>query len=107
LASGPALERRFGAPETWPGNQAVVDLASHYLAQGLAILVYTVAPERIVIGGGVAALPGLHDRIRVDLARLLSGYPGDPDLDLLVAKPGLGDLSGLAGGLVLAQTGGR
>lgn len=104
LASGPALERRFGPPVTWPGNQEVVDLCSHYLAQGLAVLVYTVAPERIVIGGGVARLPGLHDRVRIDLAGRLAGYPGEPDLDLLVSKPGLGDLSGLAGGLVLAES---
>ena len=35
MASGPALEARFGRSETWAGNQAVVDHAAHYLAQGL------------------------------------------------------------------------
>lgn len=102
MASGPALEARFGRPETWAGRDGVSELAAHYLAQGLRDLVYIAAPERIVIGGGVAKLPGFHDRCRLELDRVLAGYPVLPDLDLLVAQPGLGDLSGLAGGLVLA-----
>lgn len=107
LASGPAIERRFGSPEAWPGNDAVVNLAAFYLAQGMLGLRYTVAPERIVVGGGVSALPGLHDRIRVELMTLMGGYPDQSDFDLLISKPGLGELSGLAGGLVLAEMGGR
>lgn len=103
MASGPALEARFGRPETWPGNDQVVDLAVHYLAQGLLSLVYTMAPERIVVGGGVSGLPGLHDRLRDRLGTLMAGYPQTPDLKLLVSKPGLGELSGLAGGLILAD----
>jgi fructokinase len=105
MASGPALQARFGRPETWAGNQAVVDLAVHYLAQGMVDLVYTVAPERIVVGGGVSKLPGLHDRLRERVGTLLGGYPETPDLDLLISKPGLGDRSGLAGALLLAERG--
>jgi fructokinase len=105
MASGPALQARFGHPETWAGNQAVVDLAVHYLAQGMVDLVYTVAPERIVVGGGVSKLPGLHDRLRERVGTLLGGYPETPDLDLLISKPGLGDRSGLAGALLLAERG--
>jgi fructokinase len=101
LASGPALEHRFGRPETWAGNDAVLDLATHYLAQGLSDLVYIAAPERIIIGGGVAILPGFHDRVREHLESMLSDYPHEPDLGLLISKPGLAR-SGLAGGLVLA-----
>ena len=107
LASGPALEGRFGSPATWPGNDLVVDLAAFYLAQGMLGLRYTVVPERIVVGGGVASLPGLHERIRIELMTLMGGYPDQPDFDLLVSKAGLGDLSGLAGGLVLAEQTGR
>lgn len=103
MAAGPALEARFGRPEIWPGNERVLELAAHYLAQGLLNLVYTVGPERIVVGGGVASLPGLHDRLRDQLGTLMAGYPQMPDLDLLVSKPGLGELSGLAGGLILAD----
>ena len=105
MAAGPALESRFGRPETWAGNDQVVRVAVHYLAQGLLNLVYTVAPERIIVGGGVSGLPGLHDRLRDRLNVLMAGYPQTPDLDLLVSKPGLGDRSGLAGALLLAASG--
>lgn len=103
MTAGPALEARFGRPEIWAGNDAVLDLATGYVAQGVRNLVYTVAPERIIIGGGVSKLPGFHDRLRQKTATLLGGYPHEPDLGLLVSGPGLGDLSGLAGGLVLAE----
>jgi fructokinase len=102
MAAGPALEERFGSPESWVGNDQVIDLVAHYLAQGLLALLYIAAPVRIIVGGGVSTLPGLHQRARHRLAELIAGYPEEPDLDLLVSRPGLGDLSGLLGGLVLA-----
>lgn len=105
MAAGPALEARFGRPGTWAGNDQVVGTAAGYLAQGLLNLVYTTAPERIVVGGGVSRLPGLHERLRDRLGPMLAGYPRMPDLDLLVSPPGLGDRSALAGGLILAARG--
>lgn len=102
MTSGPALEARFGPPETWAGNDSVLDMAARYLAQGLLNLVYTVGPERIIVGGGVSALPGFHERLRTRLGERMAGYPEQPDLDLLVSQPGLGGLSGLAGALILA-----
>lgn len=103
MASGPALEARFGPPHTWAGNDSIVGLAGHYVSQGLRSLVYTVAPERIVVGGGVSSLPGFHERLRMILGTDLAGYPISEDLGLLVCPPGLGDRSGLTGGLILAE----
>lgn len=105
MAAGPALEARFGPPDTWAGRAGVVEIATGYVAQGMRSLVYTVAPERIVVGGGVSSLPYFHDRLRAELGRILAGYPREPDLDLLVSRPGLGPLSGLAGALVMAGAG--
>ena len=102
MASGPALESRFGRPESWASNDQITTLATHYVAQGMLNLVYTVAPERIIVGGGVTQLPGFHDRLRNRLGQLIAGYPSEPDLDLLISPPGLGDRSGLAGAIVLA-----
>ncbi|HEU4320280.1 MAG TPA: ROK family protein [Acidimicrobiia bacterium] len=102
MTAGPALESRFGRPETFAGNQSILDLACGYLAQGLANLVYTVAPERIIVSGGVSALPGFHANLRTRLGIALGGYPDEPDLDLLVSQAGLGPLSGLAGALAMA-----
>jgi fructokinase len=104
MTAGPALEARFGRHETWPGNDRVLRVAVHYLAQGMLNLVYTVAPERIVVGGGVSRLPGFHDRLRERLNALMAGYPRVQDLELLISAPGLGERSGLAGALILAES---
>jgi len=71
---------------------------------GLASLVYALAPERIVLGGGVAALRGLHARIRQHLVARLAGYPGLPEHedDAFVTSPALGGRVGVLGALVLA-----
>ena len=103
MAAGPALEARFGNPDTWAGNAPVLDTATHYIAQGMVALIYVAGPERIVVGGGVSGLPGFHPRLRDDVETLMADYPEPPDLDLLISPPGLGGLSGLAGGLVLAE----
>ncbi len=105
MTAGPALEARFGKPETWPGNDTVTDLVVYYLAQGMVDLIYTVAPERIVVGGGVSRLPTFHERLRDRVEAMLAGYPDSPDLDLLISPPGLGEQSGLAGALLLAASG--
>ncbi|MFP4072618.1 MAG: ROK family protein [Actinomycetota bacterium] len=104
MAAGPSLEARFGRPETWAGNEKVTEFAVHYLAQGMVNLHYTVTPERIVVGGGVSKLPGFHERLRIRAKTLIAGYPKTPDMDLLIAPPGLGDRSGLAGALILAAS---
>lgn len=102
MAAGPALEKRFGDPAGWAGNDHVTDLAAYYIAQGMAAIVYIASPERIVVGGGVASLPGFHQRLRFEVEKVMAGYPETPDTDLLISPPGLGPLSGLAGALVLA-----
>lgn len=103
MAAGPALEARFGPPSTWAGNESVLDVAAHYLAQGMVALVYLASPERIVVGGGVSKLPGFHDRIRTRVGHWLADYPEEPDLDLLISPPGLDEMSALAGALALAM----
>lgn len=107
MASGPAIAARFGrTAEDLPEDlrEEALDLVTYYLAQGLRNLVYGVAPERIVVGGGVSKLPGFHQQLGRRLLTELAGYPGVDDhaaADFVVA-PGLGDLSGLAGAMVLA-----
>jgi fructokinase len=104
MAAGPALEARFGSYPTWAGRDEVLHLAAHYVAQGLLALLYIASPERMIVGGGVASMPGFHDRLRYELGELAANYPDPLDLDLAVSKPGLGDRSGIAGAFVLAAS---
>ncbi|MFE2293787.1 ROK family protein [Streptomyces sp. NPDC059452] len=107
LAGGDAMEARWGAPaEELTGDRLreALRLEAAYLAAGLRNIVYTTAPQRIVIGGGVAELPGLFPLLGAELAATLAGYPGLPEhtAEDFVVPAQLGRLAGPAGGLVLA-----
>ncbi len=100
LASGPAIEARWGCPSAQlPPEHPAWRLEAHYLALALNNWVCTLSPERIIMGGGVMEQGQLFGMVRQELAALLNGYtqPGD------VAPPGLGGMSGVLGALVLAE----
>ncbi len=108
FACGPALAARFGRPpEELTGETlaAALRLEATYLALGLRALVYTLAPERIVLGGGVAELPGLLEAVRDELRRSLAGYPGLAEHadEAFVVRPGLGGRAGVLGALLVAE----
>jgi fructokinase len=107
LASGPAIQQRSGIPgQDLSGTdlKAAVELESFYLSQLMRSLVYILAPQRVILGGGVSQLPGLLDLVNDRLIDELSGYPGLPEHESgFVTTPGLGDRSGLAGGMILAE----
>jgi fructokinase len=107
LASGPAIGARFAVRgESLSGADltTAVEIEAFYLAQMMRNLVYILAPERVIVGGGVSGLVGLLDLVNRRLVGELSGYPGFPEHDSgFVVPPGLGEMSGLAGGMVLAE----
>jgi fructokinase len=108
MAAGGTIADRFGRPaEQLDGadlRQAVAWEAG-YLAAGLRTIVYTLAPERVVVGGSVAGLPGLFPLVRAALVAALAGYGVQPEhgTDDFVVPAGLGGLAGPAGALVLAE----
>jgi fructokinase len=109
MASGPAIAARWGRPaEDLSGDDLVraVDVEAAYLAAGIRNVVYTVAPQRIVIGGGVRNLPGLFPAVRRHLADQLNGYPGlaEHGADDFVVAAGCGDDAGTMGALALAAS---
>jgi fructokinase len=108
MASGPAIEGRWGRPAEDLGPEQAAeaaDLVASYLAQGLRAVTYVVAPQRIVVGGGVARLPGFLAALRRHFAGSLAGYPGlsEHAADDFVSAARLGDMAGPLGGLVLAR----
>jgi fructokinase len=108
LASGPALEHRWGQrAETLPAGHRAWDLEARYIASGLTTLVLVLSPERIILGGGVMQTEALMPVVRKYLMRSLAGYV-QADLlikgiDQYVVSPLLGQQSGIAGGLALAE----
>jgi fructokinase len=101
LASGPAIQGRWGARgEELPAGHPAWALEARYLALGVANFICTLSPERIVIGGGVMRQTQLYEMVRSEVKQLLAGY-----IERLpeIVPPGLGDLSGVLGALVLAE----
>jgi fructokinase len=99
LASGFAMERRWGAKaETLPLDHPAWVLEARYLAFGLANLVCTLSPRRIVMGGGVMHRLELFPMIREQLRDLLRGYVKAPE----IVPPRLGDDAGVLGAIALA-----
>jgi fructokinase len=108
MAAGGTIAARFGRPaEQLDGADLwrAVAWEAGYLAAALRTIVYTIAPQRIVIGGSVAQLPGLFPLIREALVVTLAGYGSLPEhaADEFVSPAGLGPLAGPAGALVLAE----
>jgi len=99
LAAAPALAARWGVPpQSLPDDHPAWALEAHYLALGLANIILTLSPERLVLGGGVLARSGLLERVRIDVRRLIGGYMPSGE----IVAPMLGDRSGVLGALALA-----
>jgi fructokinase len=108
LASGPALLARTGrAPgDLGPDGPRLLAMQAWYLAQLVSALVYVASPRRIVLGGGVLALPGLLPAVRSATVDRMAGAlaaPGlDDGLERYLVAPALGGLAGVLGAIGLA-----
>jgi len=108
VASGPAIVARYGAPlDALPSDHEAIAVVGHYLGQLTANVLLMIAPERVILGGGVMNSEPLLRETRAAAARLLNGYGGygatAGSLEQTVVAPGLGERSGIVGALVLAE----
>jgi fructokinase len=108
LAAGPALEARWGQPgATLPPEHPAWLLEVSYLAYGLTTFICTLAPQRIIMGGGVMQQQHLFPHLRQAVQRLLNNYVQVPalqgEIDTYIVPPILGEQAGVLGALVLAQ----
>ena len=108
MANGPAIEKRWGQKaETLPVDHPAWEIEAGYLAYGLASLICTLSPQRIIMGGGVMQQAQLFPMVRRKTQAYLNGYVQAPqildDIDAFIVPPGLGGNSGILGAFVLAQ----
>jgi len=108
LACGLALEKRWGArAETFGPDHPAWDLEAHYIALALASYIYTLSPQRIVLGGGVPQQPHLMALIRQKTQALINGYVQSAQILTNIASyivpPGLGGRAGVLGAIAMAE----
>ncbi len=109
LASGPALAAAWGkAANDLPPDHPAWPVEADYLGQLCATLALLLAPQRIVLGGGVMDRKDLYQPIRARAMHWLKGYVpklhDDPAaIDSLIVEPGCDQPSGLAGAYLLAE----
>jgi fructokinase len=106
MASGPAIEKRWGQKGSELGQNAKVwELEAYYLAQAIANYVLTYSPEKIILWGGVMHQEALFAMVRAETARLLAGYVHHPmieeHMDEYIVPPALGENPGILGAVYL------
>jgi fructokinase len=108
LASGPALEARWGKPaDELPVDHPAWKMEAHYLALAIHNYICTLSPNRVILGGGVNQQKHLFPLIHEEVKRLLNGYIRLPmileRIDEYIVPPDLGDRAGVLGAIALAR----
>lgn len=108
LASGPAIEERWGKPAVdLDESHPAWDLQAHYLALAISSYVFTLSPQRIILGGGVMEHPALLEQVQNKTIALLNNYIQHEvilrGMDTFLVAPGLGPKSGVLGALAMAM----
>ena len=111
LASGKAIAAAWGGSlAELPADHAAWAIEADYLGQLCATLILSVAPEHIVLGGGVMAQPRLFGPVQAETERRLAGYAALWDKTALATRitpPGCAEPPGLTGAYLLAEEGRR
>jgi fructokinase len=108
LASGPAIEKRWGTRgENLPPHHAAWKLEARYIAFALANLICTLSPEKIILGGGVMQQSQLYAMVCERVLGLLNGYVRAEEIIARIEKyivpPTLGKRAGVLGAMALAE----
>lgn len=108
MASGPAIERRWGMPASQLGvDHPAWGLEALYLSYGLVNLICTLSPQKIILGGGVMNQTQLFPLIWSKVPGLLAGYVQNQmilqKIDQYIVPPALKSEAGVLGAVALAM----
>lgn len=105
LATGPSIEKRWGKKgASLADEQKVWELEAHYIAEALYTYILTLAPQIIILGGGVMHQKQLFSMIRENVAKLNAGYICTKelnDLEHYIVPCSLQDNQGVMGAMKL------
>lgn len=103
-ARGPAIAARMGRPTAnLQADDPFWDIEAYYLTQALVNTSLILAPEMIILGGGVMKQGHLLDRVRAQFETLTAGYIKTPPLADYIQAPALKDNASTIGYFALAK----
>ena len=108
LASGPAVEARWGRPaKELADREDVWEMEAFYLAEAVANYVLTYSPQKIVLWGGIMHQSQLFSMVRTKVQELLGGYISNEkilkEIDTYLVPPALGENPGIMGAFALGM----
>lgn len=108
LASGPAMEQRWGIPASQlEETHEAWKLEAYYLAHAIAQYILILSPKRVIIGGGVGKQTKLFPLIYKELQFILNEYlpfsQVKDEMNTYIVSPELGCDAGSIGSLLLAE----
>ena len=107
MACGPAIEARWGKPgKELREMPEVWDLEAKYIAQALTSIIYTLSPQKIILGGGVMGQAQLFPLIRKYVLENVDGYLDTKELrniNAYITPAALNGNQGIMGALKLAE----
>ena len=107
MAAGPAIKDRWGVPANELVDKPEVwEYEADYIAQAVVMLILTVSPKKVILGGGVMHQLQLFPLIRNKVAEKLNGYLVTKeleDLDNYIVPAGCNDDQGIMGAIKLAM----
>jgi fructokinase len=108
LAAGPALAARWGTPAaSLPPDHQAWKLEAHYLGLALVNVIFTISPQRIILGGGIIHREAFLQDIRKNVMELMNGYLDikelKEDAGEYITSPKLEQHAGVLGAIALAK----
>ena len=107
MASGPAIEARWGKPaKDLLDRPYFWELEAAYIAQAMVDVIMTLSPQKIILGGGVMHQKQLFPLIRKKVIEKINGYIDTKELrnmDTYIVPASLNDNQGIKGALELAM----
>lgn len=107
MAAGPAIEDRWQAKAvTLKDRTEVWEIEAYYIAQAISAYIFTLSPEKIILGGGVMHQEQLFPLIREKVLEFVNGYIDTKelrDINHYIVPASLHDDQGIMGAIQLAK----
>ena len=92
MAAGPSIEARTGIKgEKIPIEDDVWDTQAYYIAQAAYSATLTLAPEKIIFGGGVMSRPHMIELVRKNFVMINNHYVKTPPIEEYLNTTGIRD----------------